>query len=200
LPVKAFRRGNHGEIKPMSVLKPISPEQAVELIRAGAVLVDIRELDEHVREHISGARHHALSTLDTVSPAQPGDDILIFHCKSGARTQANATRLAAAAGCEAYVLEGGIEAWKKLGLPVASDRKQPIAMTRQVLILAGSLVLIGMLLGFLVTPAFYFLSAFVGAGLVFAGVTDFCASARFLALMPWNRGATSVSAPAPKAH
>ena len=184
----------------MSALKSILPEQAAELIRAGAVLVDIRELDEHVRERIPGARHHALSTLDTVSPARPGDDVLIFHCKSGARTQANASRLAAAANCEAYVLEGGIEAWKKLKLPIASDRKQPIAMARQVQILAGSLVLLGMLLGFLVAPAFYVLSAFVGAGLVFAGVTDTCASARLLALMPWNRVATSAAAHTPKAR
>ncbi len=182
----------------MSVLKSISAEQAAERIRAGAVLVDIRELDEHVRERIPGARHHALSTLDAASPARPGDDILIFHCKSGARTQANAPRLAAAAGCEAYVLEGGIEAWKKLGLPVARGRKQPIAMARQVQILAGSLVLLGMLLGFMFAPAFYVLSAFVGAGLVFAGITDFCASARLLALMPWNRVATAASAPTTK--
>jgi rhodanese-related sulfurtransferase len=184
----------------MSVLKSISAEQAAERIRAGAVLVDIRELDEHVRERIPGARHHALSMLDKASPARSGDDILIFHCKSGARTQANTPRLAAAAGCEAYVLEGGIEAWKKLGLPVASDRKHPIAMARQVQILAGGLVLLGMVLGLLLTPAFYALSAFVGAGLVFAGVTDFCASARLLALMPWNRGATSASVPVTKTH
>lgn len=182
----------------MSALKSISPERAAKLIRAGAVLVDIRELDEHKRERIPGARHHALSALDVASPARPGDDILIFHCKSGARTQANAPRLATAAGCEAYVLEGGIEAWKRLNLPIAYERKQPIAMARQVQILAGSLVLIGMLLGHLLTPAFYVLSAFVGAGLVFAGTTDFCASARLLALMPWNRVTKSASAPASK--
>ena len=184
----------------MSALKSILPEKAAELIRAGAVLVDIRELDEHVRERIPGARHHALSTLDAASPAWLGEDILIFHCKSGARTQANAPRLAAAANCEAYVLEGGIEAWKKLKLPIASDRKQPIAMARQVLILAGSLVLLGMLLGFMFAPGFYVLSALVGVGLVFAGITDFCASARLLTLMPWNRGAISASAPATKTH
>lgn len=183
----------------MSVLPSISPERAAELIRAGAVLVDIREQDEHARERIPGARHHALSTLDAASPARPGDDILIFHCKSGGRTQANAPRLAASAGCETYLLEGGIEAWKKIGLPVASDWRQPIAMARQVQILAGSLVLLGMLLGFLFTPVFYLLSAFVGAALVFAGITDSCASARLLALMPWNRSAASASAPAPKA-
>ena len=98
------------------------------------------------------------------------------------------------------MLEGGIEAWKKLKLPDRVDRKQPIAVARQVQILAGSLVLLGVLLGLLLTPVFYVLSAFVGAGLVFAGITDFCASARLLALMPWNRIATSAAAPATKTH
>lgn len=101
----------------MSALKTISPERAAELMRDGAVLVDVREADEHAREHIPGARHHALSRLDAQTPAQPGDDVIIFHCRSGARTQANASRLAAAADCEAFVLEGGLDAWKRAGLP-----------------------------------------------------------------------------------
>ena len=67
----------------------------------GAVLVDVREADEHARERIPGARHHALSTLDAGHPARPGDDVLIFHCRSGARTAANAPRLAAASDCDA---------------------------------------------------------------------------------------------------
>jgi len=175
------------EIKLMTALKTISAAQAADRIRAGAVLVDIRELDEHERERIPGARHHALSKLDIASPAWPGDDVLIFHCKAGARTQANAPRLAAAAGCEAFVLEGGIEAWKKLGLPIERQPKQPIAMIRQVQILAGSLVVVGVVLGFLAAPAFYALPIFVGAGLVFAGLRDSCGLARLLSLMPWNR-------------
>ena len=61
---------------------------------------------------------------------------------------ANAQRLASAAGCEAYVLEGGIDAWKKAGLPVAVDQRQPIEIMRQVQITAGSLVLLGVILGF----------------------------------------------------
>jgi len=173
-------------------LKPIHPHDAARLIREGAVLVDIREGDEHARERIGAARHHALSKIDAESPVRPGDDVLIFHCRSGMRTKSNAAKLAATApDCEVYVLEGGIEAWKKAGLPVILDRKQPIEIIRQVQIGAGSLVMIGVLLGALVNPYFYALSGFVGAGLLFAGVTGFCGMANLLALMPWNRRASA---------
>jgi rhodanese-related sulfurtransferase len=176
----------------MSQLKSIAPHEAARLIREGAVLVDIRETDEHARERISGARHHALSKIDAESPARSGDDVLIFHCRSGMRTKANAPKLAEAAqGCEIYVLEGGIDGWKKAGLPVALDRKQPIEIIRQVQIGAGSLVLVGILLGAFVNPLFYAMSGFVGAGLLFAGITGFCGMANLLSLMPWNRRATA---------
>jgi rhodanese-related sulfurtransferase len=172
----------------MTAIKTVSPSKAAALMREGAVLVDIREADEHARERIPGARHHALSLLDKRHPARPGDAILIFHCRSGARTLANAARLASA-DCETYVLDGGIDAWKKAGLPIALDRRQPIEIMRQVQIVAGSLVLAGIVLGYAVTPLFYGLSGFVGAGLLFAGVSGFCGMARLLALMPWNRRA-----------
>jgi len=169
-------------------LQTISPKRAAELVRRGAVLIDIREADEHARERIPGARHHALSRMDTESPARSGDEVLVFHCRSGARTRGHAARLsAAAATCEAYILDGGLNAWKKDGLPVALDRSQPIDIIRQVQIAAGSLVLMGILLGTFVAPGFYALSAFVGAGLMFAGISGFCGMAHLLALMPWNR-------------
>jgi rhodanese-related sulfurtransferase len=179
----------------MTVLKSISPERAAELFRDGAVLVDIREADEHAREKIPGARHHAISRIDTEHPIGPQDDLVIFHCRTGARTQTNAPRLAPAdPACVAYVLEGGLDAWKKAGLPVALNRHQPIEINRQVQIAAGGLVLLGLVLGAFVTPALYFISAFVGAGLVFAGVTGFCGMAKIFAAMPWN------NAPAAAAH
>lgn len=184
----AFGGNTKKEEKSMSQLKTISADRAAELMKQGAVLVDIREADEHARERIPGARHHALSRIDVHSPAQPGDDVLVFHCRSGARTKGNAARLAAASGgCQTYVLEGGIEAWKKAGLPVNLDRKQPIEIMRQVQIGAGSLVLTGVILGTFFNPWFYALSGFVGAGLLFAGVTGFCGMANMLALMPWNK-------------
>jgi rhodanese-related sulfurtransferase len=172
----------------MSDLQTISPERAAELVRNGAVLIDVREADEYAREHIPGARHHALTRINVANPAKDGDDVLIFHCRSGARTKGHAPKLAAATqNCEAYILDGGLESWKKAGLPVALDRSQPIDIIRQVQIAAGSMVLIGVALGVFVAPAFYGLSAFVGAGLLFAGASGFCGMARLLGLMPWNR-------------
>jgi rhodanese-related sulfurtransferase len=173
----------------MTALQTISPQKAAELLKQGAVLVDIREPDEHARERIPAAAHKPLSRLETEDFSDLKGKIAIFHCRSGARTQGNAQRLAQAAACDAYILEGGIDAWKKAGLPVALDRRQPIDLMRQVQITAGGLVVLGAVLGLLVAPAFYALSAFVGAGLMFAGITGFCGMARMLSLMPWNRRA-----------
>jgi len=176
----------------MADLKTVSPESAAELIRAGAVLVDVREADEYARERIPGARHHALSRIDRDSPARNGDDVLIFHCRSGARTKGNAARIAAAAqDCKVYILDGGLDAWKKAGLPVALDRSQPIDLLRQMQITAGSLALLGVVLGTWVNPYFYALSGFIGAGLVFAGISGVCPMVRLLTVMPWNRRALS---------
>lgn len=176
----------------MADLKTISPERAAELIRAGAVLVDVREADEYARERIPGARQHALTRIDRDSPARNGDDVLIFHCRSGARTKGNAARLAAAApDCEVYILDGGLDAWKKAGMPVVLDRSQPIDLLRQMQITAGSLALLGVVLGTWVNPNFYALSGFIGAGLVFAGISGICPMVRLLQCMPWNRRALS---------
>src|SRR5665647_1096247 len=102
-------------------MKTVTPERAVELVQSGAVLIDIREAAEHAGENIPGARHHALSQIDAQHPVRSGDTVLIFHCKSGARTNMNAQRLAASAGqCEVYILGGGIEAWKRAGLPTSA--------------------------------------------------------------------------------
>ncbi len=166
-------------------LNPVKPDDAKRLISEGAILLDVREADEYARERIPGARHVALSGLTTV---ECGDaPAVIFHCRSGARTSAACDKLAAAVSAKAYVLEGGLDAWKKAGLPVLEDRRQPLELQRQVQIAAGSLVLSGVILGALVSPAFYGISAFVGAGLVFAGVSGFCGMARLLRMMPWNR-------------
>jgi rhodanese-related sulfurtransferase len=173
-------------------LPNISPMNAQRLIEQGAILVDIREADEHARERVPGARHEPLSRLGLVELGEART--VIFHCRSGARTAANAKRLGGAADCDAYVLEGGIEAWKKAGLPVHADGSQPIEIMRQVQITAGSLVVLGVALGALVAPAFLALSAFVGAGLVFAGVSGWCGMAKLLSRMPWNRRSAGAAA------
>lgn len=167
---------------------PLSPnEVAARLGRGSAVLVDIREADEFARRRIAGARSHPLSAFDPARlEIEPGREV-VFTCRAGLRTAAHWNRLRAAAGGAAFVLDGGLDAWMAAGLPVEEDRKAPLELMRQVQIAAGLLVLLGLALGFTVSAAFFGVSAFVGAGLTFAGVTGFCGMARLLAAMPWNR-------------
>jgi rhodanese-related sulfurtransferase len=170
-------------------LATISPEKAKQLLDKGVILVDIRETDEHAREKIAGACHVPLSSFEQAElPIHKGTAV-IFHCKSGARTHTNASRLVRKVDetCNAYMLEGGLEAWKKAGLPVVTDHGQPIELQRQVQIGAGSLAFVGTLLGLLVSPWFFIVPLGVGAGLLTAGITGFCGMARLLVHMPWNR-------------
>lgn len=161
----------------------ISPAEARHLIDGGATLIDIRDADEHARERIPGAINVPLARIGEL-PAGP----LIFHCRSGMRTQANASALVAAAnGAPCHILAGGIDAWRSTGFPTCIDKRQPLEIMRQVQLGAGGLVLAGVALGFLVTPALFGLSAFVGAGLVVAGATGWCGMATLLRAMPWNR-------------
>lgn len=165
----------------------ITPETAAQLIRQGALLVDIRQPQEHAREHIPQ------SLLCPLNGGEPPTELtqasaVIFYCQSGMCSAQNADRLTQqAAPAQVYLLSGGLNAWKRAGLPVNRDPGQPLDIMRQVQIAAGSLVLLGAALGYGVHPAGYLLSAFVGAGLVFAGVTGFCGLARLLMTMPWNR-------------
>ncbi|HHU9810892.1 TPA: thiosulfate sulfurtransferase YgaP, partial [Escherichia coli] len=115
---------------------------------------------------------------------------IIFHCQSGKRTSNNADKLAAiAAPAEIFLLEDGIDGWKKAGLPVAVNKSQSLPLMRQVQIAAGGLILIGVVLGYTVNSVFFLLSGFVGAGLLFAGISGFCGMARLLDKMPWNQRA-----------
>ena len=170
-------------------LAALRPEEAEQMIATGAILVDIRDPDEHARERIAGATNHPLARIEQLAThAGP----TIFHCRSGTRTHINATRLAAAsAGSPCYVLAGGIDAWRSSGRSTIVDRSQPLEIMRQVQLVAGGLVLMGVILGFLVSPALFGLSAFVGAGLMMAGATGWCGMATLLRSLPWNRPAPS---------
>lgn len=169
----------------------ITPAEARRRLQDGsAVLIDIREASEHAREAIPGARLCSLSRLDpaTLRAATGGQaPAVIFHCQGGKRTSDNAERLQACDVPQAYILEGGLTGWKSAGLPTRIDRTRPIEMQRQVQIAAGGLILLGLLLSWLVSPLFVALAAFVGSGLVFAGISGWCGMARLLAVMPWNR-------------
>lgn len=170
-------------------IKTLTPAETRAAIDAGARLVDIRDADEHARERIPGAINLQLANIRSL----PCDDRpVVFHCRSGMRTAANAAQLTNASGdATAYILDGGIDAWRGQGHATIADRSQPIEIVRQVQITAGALVLAGVLLGLFVAPGFFGLSGFVGAGLMFAGATGWCGLVNLLRAMPWNRLAAS---------
>lgn len=168
-------------------LSPISVQTVRDLIAQGAMLIDIRSVDEYAREHIAEARHIPMERISENMLYGSTDSAVIFYCRSGNRTRANAQVLASCITCKGYVLEGGLDAWKKAGLAVKADPSQPLELQRQVQISTGLLIVLGTILGTKISPWFLLLSGFVGAGLVFAGVSGFCGLAHALMLMPWNR-------------
>lgn len=156
----------------MTSLIPIDPATLAQRLKRGEIkLVDIREPDEFAREHIAAAASLPLSGLEAGRLKIRSDIPVAFTCKTGMRTGANCGSLAAHVGEPAYVLQGGLENWKKAGLPVVANRKAPMEITRRVQMIAGSLVVLGAVLAMTADPAFMWLAAIVGAGLVFAGAT-----------------------------
>jgi len=176
----------------------ISPhELAAKRQRGEAVeLIDVRTPSEYREVHCPFARNVPLSDLDpkgvmTARTGTAGAPLYVI-CKSGGRGRQACEKFLAAGYANVVNVEGGTSAWAACGLPV-NRGKTAISLERQVRIAAGALVLVCTVLGYFVHPYFLGLSAFVGAGLVFAGVTDTCGMGLLLARMPWNR----VAPPAP---
>lgn len=168
----------------------ISPSEVRAQQAAGALLIDIRQSDEFRREHLPGAISLPLDALLNGAPiaSQSPTQKVIFHCQSGKRTQQNADALVRAAGsAPVAILEGGLNSWKQANLPTVEDKRQPRPLMQQVQMVAGSLILLGVVLGYALHPGFFLLSGFVGAGLLFAGVSGWCGMALLLAKMPWNK-------------
>lgn len=171
-------------------VRTVSPSEAQELMKNGSILVDIRESAEFLREHVPDAVFLPLSEIVAgknvvnVSIYHP----VIFHCLAGSRTTQNADVLIrAAAPASIVLLSGGINAWKSASLPTIEDKKYPLPIMRQVQIVAGILILTGVLMGYAIDKSFFLLSGFIGAGLLFAGVSGWCGMAVLLSKMPWNK-------------
>ncbi len=175
----------------MTTTKPIdvSPDTLSSWLENGeAVLIDVREDFEHASEHIPGAHHVPLSKFDAETVTKcAGSRRPVFQCRSGKRSADAATRFASACDGDTFHLQGGIEAWKAAGNTTVKPAGAPrIDVMRQVQITAGSLVLLGVILGSTVSPWLYAIAAFIGAGLVFAGASGWCGMAMLLRKMPWN--------------
>ena len=176
-------------------IAPISPQELAQCHQAKPVeLLDVRTPVEFQEVHVKFARNVPLDRLDPAAILQSrngkaGEPLYVI-CRSGGRSLKACEKLAAAGVTNVVNVEGGTLACIEAGLPLVRGRKA-VSLERQVRIAAGTLVLTGVALGLLVHPGFFGLSAFVGAGLVFAGITDTCGMGMLLARMPWNRGCTT---------
>ena len=152
-----------------------------------AIMIDVRTPAEYQEVHVEGSYLLPLHELsrERVEALEADGKALLLMCRSGKRA-AQAQKELAGLGIAATVVEGGIEGWMQEDQPVNRGRKV-ISLERQVRIAAGSLVLLGVGLSFAFGTGWLGLSAFVGAGLVFAGITDTCGMGMMLARMPWNQ-------------
>ena len=156
------------------------------LASGDAVLVDVREPDEHMRERIDGAQLMPLSRFDPSALPAHAERRIVLHCRSGGRSRQAAQALLASGRPEAFHLAGGIGAWREAGLPIIRTRV-PISIIRQVQIAIGVMILATVALGAFLSPWWLAATAFMGAGLLFAGTTGTCALASLIGVMPWNR-------------
>ena len=177
-------------------LATISPTDLHQRMAQGeqVLLIDVRSPAEHAAVHVPGVVLMPLDRLDPhVVPRDRGPAFLL--CQAGGRATRAAETLTAA-GITCCVVSGGTSAWAAAGLPVTRGQGV-ISIERQVRIGAGVLVVTGVVLGLTVHPGLAGIAGFVGAGLIFAGVTDWCGMGLLLAKAPWNqRAAPAAAAPA----
>ena len=170
----------------------ISPKELQDICRSGREvdLIDVRTPVEFREVHLKFARNVPLETLDppAIQSARGNrqPEPLYVICRSGRRGKQACEKFAASGIAQVINVEGGTMASEQAGLEVVRGKKA-ISLERQVRIAAGLLVLAGAVLSLLVDQRWIGLSAFVGAGLVFAGVTDTCGMGLILARMPWNQ-------------
>lgn len=166
-----------------------------------ALLIDVRTAAEFEEVHAADAINIPLQGFNAENViaryrANSNESVFLI-CKMGGRSQKACDALAAAGFEQAVNVTGGTDAWMSAQLPVVRGTAQKFSIQRQVQILAGSIALVGGLLSFL-NPLWAILPAFIGAGLVFSGLTNTCGMGSMLATMPWNQAPKPKSAKKPQ--
>lgn len=176
-------------------MKTITPGELQSLLESkpDLILIDVRTPVEFAEVRVPQAQNHPLDRFHAGELLDTGTLTLgrpaYLLCRSGQRATKAAEKLIAEGFNDAVVVEGGTLAWIEAGLLVERGKAKVISLERQVRIAAGAIVLTGVLLAHFVNPAFIWLSGFVGAGLVFAGISDWCGMGLLLAKAPWNQKA-----------
>lgn len=170
----------------------LRPAEVAELVgdHTNVRLLDVRTPAEYETAHISGAYNVPLDTLGEHAREIRGvADPIVLVCQSGQRARKAEEALKSGGMSNLHVLDGGVNGWIAANLPVVRGAKK-VSLERQVRIVAGALAAAGGLLAVFVNPTLGLLSAFVGSGLMFAGVTDRCGMAMVLGRLPYNRSAS----------
>jgi len=148
--------------------------------------IDVRSATEFAAGHLPGAINIPMDEIEArlhdLGPERP----IVLVCKSGGRARMVADLLEPCRK-DVSVLAGGTDAWRKAGLPIVASRRTRWSLERQVRLAAGGLVLAGTLLAVTMSRDWLVLTGFVGLGLMFAGLSDYCPMAVLLGVMPWNR-------------
>ena len=161
-----------------------------------ANIIDLRTPAEHEGERLhSGILLPVQDLTDaelkqTLTTHGQPDQAIYLLCQSGRRADMALDKLDSGQHSELIIIEGGLNALKAAGAKTIIGSKKTISLERQVRIAAGALTLLGVVLGFTLSSSFFALSAFVGAGLMFAGITDTCGMGMVLARMPWNKASS----------
>lgn len=173
-------------------MNTITPQQLHEKINEKSLqLIDVCTPGEFHQVHVKNAINMPLDQLSPTEIFQQGtlntESPIYILCHSGQRASRAAEKFSKEGYANIFVVEGGTSACVKDHLACVRGKSSVISLERQVRIVAGSLVLIGVLLGFVINRGFFGISAFVGAGLIFAGITDWCGMGMLLARAPWNK-------------
>ncbi|MFZ4777321.1 MAG: rhodanese-like domain-containing protein [Terrimicrobiaceae bacterium] len=176
-------------------MKVISINELKNLRSAGQslTLIDVRTPAEFEAVHVPGARLMPLDTLDcagVLAGREKAGDASPVHilCHSGVRAKQAAGKFAAVGFEDCVVIEGGTQAWADAGFPVERGERAVLPLDRQMQLTIGLIVLTGVLLAYFLNPAWIWLSAFAGCGLIFAGLSGICPLRSVIAKMPWNQG------------
>jgi rhodanese-related sulfurtransferase len=155
-------------------------------------IIDLRTPAEHLSERLEDASLMPVSDINSnqleahLSKHDASTKKIYLLCQSGKRAEMACDKLAES-DFDLCIIEGGLNALKAAGVDTVTSDKKTISLERQVRIAAGALVLLGGILGFSLHPYFFLLSMAIGAGLVFAGISDTCAMGMALMRMPWNQ-------------
>jgi len=170
-------------------MKNVTPKELDKLLHdedKDELLIDVRTQGEFKGGHIAEAKNIPLDDVAEAAEKLKGIGTVYVNCGSGVRS-CQATEELEKKGVNVVNVKGGLNAWLRDGFGVTREGKKRMPIIRQVMITAGFLILLGVILTILVSPAWILLAGFMGAGLFFAGVTGICGLQKILSKMPWNK-------------